>query len=128
MTRYLARRLLGAIPLVLGVATILFLIINLAPGDPALRYLSPNLSAQTLEQIRVNMGLDRPIHIRYLRWMAALARGRPGLLPLAQPTRRRRHPGAPAEHHTPVGHRRRDCLHPGNPSRGHPGRPAVLYP
>ena len=75
MTQYLARRLLGAIPLVLGVATIIFFVVNLAPGDPALRYLSPNLSAETLEQIRVNMGLDRPIHIRYLRWMAALAQG-----------------------------------------------------
>ena len=75
MTRYVARRLLGAIPLVLGIATIVFFVVNLAPGDPALRYVSPNLSAETLDQIRVNMGLDRPIHIRYVKWIAALTRG-----------------------------------------------------
>ena len=75
MTRYIGRRLLGVIPLVLGVATILFFVVNLAPGDPSHRYLSPNLSAETVDQIRVNMGLDRPVHVRYVKWMAALARG-----------------------------------------------------
>jgi peptide/nickel transport system permease protein len=75
VTRYIGRRLLGVIPLVLGVATILFFVVNLAPGDPALRYVSPNLSAETVEQIRVNMGLDRPVHVRYVKWMAGLARG-----------------------------------------------------
>ena len=75
MTRYIGRRLLGVIPLVLGVATILFFVVNLAPGDPALRYVSPSLSAETVEQIRVNMGLDRPVHVRYVKWMGALAKG-----------------------------------------------------
>ncbi len=75
MTTYILRRLLGAVPLVLGIATIIFFVVNLAPGDPALRYMNPNLSPETLEQIRVNMGLDRPVHVRYVKWMAALARG-----------------------------------------------------
>ena len=75
MTTYILKRLLGAVPLVLGIATIIFFVVNLAPGDPALRYMNPNLSSETLEQIRVNMGLDRPVHVRYVKWMAALARG-----------------------------------------------------
>ena len=75
MTQYIARRLLGAIPLVLGVATIVFFVVNLAPGDPALRYISPRLSSETIEQIRVSMGLDQPAYIRYLKWMAGLAQG-----------------------------------------------------
>ena len=73
MTTYILKRLLGAVPLVLGIATIIFFVVNLAPGDPALRYMNPNLSPETLEQIRANMGLDRPVHVRYVRWMTALA-------------------------------------------------------
>ena len=69
------RRLLGAIPLVLGIATIIFFVVNLAPGDPALRFLNPNMTPEVLEQIRVNMGVDQPVHIRYVRWIGALARG-----------------------------------------------------
>lgn len=75
MTRYVARRLLGGIPLVLGIATILFFIVNLAPGDPALVYARPGMDAATMEQIRANFGLDRPIHVRYGRWLISLARG-----------------------------------------------------
>ena len=75
MTTYILKRLLGAVPLVLGIATIIFFVVNLAPGDPALRYMNPNLSHETLEQIRANMGLDRPVHVRYVRWMTALAQG-----------------------------------------------------
>ena len=70
MTRYVARRLLGAIPLVLGIATILFFIVNLAPGDPALVYARPGMDQATMEQIRANFGLDRPIHVRYGRWLS----------------------------------------------------------
>ncbi len=75
MAQYVARRLLGAVPLVLGVATIVFFAVNLAPGDPALRYMSPSLSAETIEQVRVNLGLDQPIPVRYVKWMVALAQG-----------------------------------------------------
>ena len=49
MTTYILKRLLGAVPLVLGIATIIFFVVNLAPGDPALRYMNPNLSPETLE-------------------------------------------------------------------------------
>jgi peptide/nickel transport system permease protein len=75
MRTFMVRRLLGAIPLVLGIATIIFFVVNLAPGDPALRFLNPNMTPEVLEQIRVNMGLDQPVHIRYVRWIGALARG-----------------------------------------------------
>ena len=69
------RRLLGAVPLVLGIATIIFFLVNLAPGDPVLRFVNPNMSPETQEQIRVNLGLDQPIPVRYVRWLGALARG-----------------------------------------------------
>ena len=72
------RRLFGAIPLVLGIATIVFFVVNLAPGDPTSRFLNPNMSPDAIEQVRVNLGLDQPIHIRYVRWLGALAQGNLG--------------------------------------------------
>ena len=71
MTRYVVRRLLGAFPLVLGIATIVFFAVNLAPGDPTLYFLSPGMTQEVVEQMRVNFGLDQPIHIRYVRWLGA---------------------------------------------------------
>lgn len=75
MGRYLIRRLLGAVPLVLGIATIVFFVLNLAPGDPASIYTAPNVSPEVIEQMRTNMGLDRPVHVRYVRWMGSMLRG-----------------------------------------------------
>ncbi len=75
MVRYALRRLLGAIPLVLGIATIVFFVLNLAPGDPVALYTSPTVSAEAQEQIRQNLGLDQPVHTRYVRWMSAMFRG-----------------------------------------------------
>ena len=74
MRTFIVRRLLGAIPLVLGIATIIFFVVNLAPGDVTQRYMSPGMSPETAEQIRINLGLDQPIPIRYVRWLGALAR------------------------------------------------------
>ena len=75
MARYALRRILTAIPLLLGVATIVFLILNLAPGDPASLYFSPTMSPETLEQVRRNMGLDEPLLVRYLHWLGAFVQG-----------------------------------------------------
>jgi peptide/nickel transport system permease protein len=75
VSRYLLRRLLAAIPLVIGVATLIFLVLNLAPGDPAALYFNPNIPPAVLEQLRRNLGLDQPIYIRYWKWLAALATG-----------------------------------------------------
>lgn len=75
MIGFLVRRLLAAIPLVLGIATIVFFLLSLAPGDAASFLVSPNITPEVLEQIRVNMGLDQPVYIRYLRWMGAMLRG-----------------------------------------------------
>ncbi len=75
MIRYLARRLLGAIPLVLGIATIVFFLVNLAPGDPTMYVLSPGMTPEVVEQMRANYGLDEPVHIRYVKWMGAALTG-----------------------------------------------------
>ena len=75
MTLFLLRRLAQAVPLVLGIATIVFFLLSLAPGDAASFLVSPNITPEALEQIRRNMGLDQPVHIRYLRWMGAMLTG-----------------------------------------------------
>lgn len=75
MGKYVLRRLAGAIPLVLGIATIIFFLVNLAPGDPTLLLISPGVTADVIEQMRANFGLDQPIHIRYVRWLGAMLTG-----------------------------------------------------
>jgi len=64
---------------VFGIATILFFILALAPGDPASLLVGPNTSADVLAQMRQNMGLDRPIWVRYWLWSLAVLRGDFGL-------------------------------------------------
>jgi len=75
MGSYIARRLLGSVPLVLGIATIIFFVVNLAPGDPAALYFQQGVPPEVLDQIRRNFGLDQPIHVRYWRWMVAFFTG-----------------------------------------------------
>jgi len=75
MLRYLLRRLLGAIPLILGILTLIFFLMHLAPGDPTSRYFDPNLSPEVMEQMRQNLGLDQPVHIQYVRWMKSFLTG-----------------------------------------------------
>ncbi len=75
MIRYVVRRLLQAIPLVLGVAAVLFVILSLAPGDPASLYFAPGVSPEAMEQLRRSLGLDEPLPLRFVKWLAALVRG-----------------------------------------------------
>jgi peptide/nickel transport system permease protein len=76
MIGYLLRRLLGAIPLLLGILTLIFFVMHLAPGDPTDRIFSnPNVSPEAIEQMRRNLGLDQPLHIQYGRWLWSFVRG-----------------------------------------------------
>lgn len=89
MGAYLVRRLAWTVPLVLGVATVVFFILHLAPGDPATYYIGPGVSPESVEQVRRNMGLDQPAHVRYVRWMGSMLRGDFGVsLARNQPVRR----------------------------------------
>ncbi len=71
LLRYAVRRLIGAIPLLWGIVTLLFLLLHLAPGDPTTAYFNPNVSPDVIEQMRRNFGLDRPLHEQYLRWLGS---------------------------------------------------------
>ncbi|HEX8395604.1 MAG TPA: ABC transporter permease [Longimicrobium sp.] len=75
MIAYLVRRLLGAIPLLLGILTLIFFVLHMAPGDPVLKFASPNVSPEVLDQMRRNFGLDQPLHVQYFKWLWSFVRG-----------------------------------------------------
>src|SRR6266852_3721657 len=76
MSRYLLRRLLIAVPSLLGISVVLFTVLALAPGDPFGELATnPNVPAEVGAALRAKFGLDDPIALRYLRWLAAMLRG-----------------------------------------------------
>jgi peptide/nickel transport system permease protein len=75
MLTFILRRFLSLIPVVWGIATIVFVLMYLVPGDPARLMAGQNASPQTIEALRAKMGLDRPVHERYVLFLTSLARG-----------------------------------------------------
>ena len=76
MTRYIGRRLIGALPVLWGVATLVFVIMRLLPGDPAALMLSEaGGSAQAIAELRAELGLDQPLAVQYGRYLLGLAQG-----------------------------------------------------
>ncbi|NGM44362.1 ABC transporter permease [Rhodobacter sp. SGA-6-6] len=89
MTLFALGRLLSAIPVLIGVTIVVFLSVQLVPGDIALSILGRMASQEQLQALRETMGLDQPIVVQYLRWFGALMQGDIGVslaqqLPVAQ--------------------------------------------
>src|SRR5436305_7413026 len=76
MGTYLLRRLLIALPSLLGISFILFMLLALAPGDPFGELVTnPNVPPEVRLALRAKFGLDDPVWIRYLRWLGAMLQG-----------------------------------------------------
>src|SRR5262245_10965103 len=76
MSRYVIRRLLIAVPALLGISIVLFSVVALAPGDPFQDLAAnPNVPPEIAQQLRAKFGLDDPLPIRYTRWLASMVRG-----------------------------------------------------
>jgi peptide/nickel transport system permease protein len=76
MGRYLLRRLLIAIPSLLGISLILFTVLALAPGDPFGELATnPAVPPEVRTALRIKFGLDDPVALRYFRWLAAMLHG-----------------------------------------------------
>lgn len=76
MSRFLIRRLLQAVPLLLAISLLVFLLIHAAPGGPLAIYLSnPSVRPEDIERLRRALGLDRPLWRQYISWLSAFARG-----------------------------------------------------
>ena len=76
MGRYLLRRLLIAVPSLLGISLVLFTVLALAPGDPFGELASnPNVPPEVAAGLRAKFGLDDPVFLRYLHWLSAMLHG-----------------------------------------------------
>lgn len=78
MITYLIKRILAAVPLLFGLVTLVFLITRLLPGDPTLLFISPKVPPHIAAQLRTEFGLDQPMMVQYVRWVAGLASGNLG--------------------------------------------------
>jgi len=76
MFRYILRRLLIAVPSLLGISLVLFSVLALAPGDPFSDLVSnPNIPAEVALALRQKFGLDDPLMVRYWNWLTAMVQG-----------------------------------------------------
>src|SRR6478752_6479613 len=76
MSQYVLRRLLIAVPSLLGISLILFIVLALAPGDPFSELATnPNVPPEVAAALRAKFGLDDPIYLRYLHWITAMLQG-----------------------------------------------------
>jgi ABC-type dipeptide/oligopeptide/nickel transport system permease component len=72
---YFLYRILSLIPVLFGISIIVFSVIHWIPGDPALLIAGPNAPVEIVENLRIQLGLDQPIHIQYLKWISGVIRG-----------------------------------------------------
>jgi peptide/nickel transport system permease protein len=75
MTQYLIRRLLQVIPITFGILTLIFSLIHMIPGDPAVQIAGENARAEDVAQVRRELGLDKPLLQQYVDYLAGLFRG-----------------------------------------------------
>lgn len=78
MRQLIVRRLLQTIPLLFFVSVACFALIKLAPGDPVLSFVTPNMHPEDIERVRHNLGLDKPAYLQYLLWLKEMFRGNLG--------------------------------------------------
>jgi ABC-type dipeptide/oligopeptide/nickel transport system permease component len=78
MGRYILRRLLIAIPTIIGIVSLVFVVLRLAPGDPVNLMIPPDLPAavreERVDEIRARYGFDQPLYVQYVRYLWGVAR------------------------------------------------------
>jgi peptide/nickel transport system permease protein len=75
MLRYILRRLLISIPVMLGVTVVAYFIMTLAPGDAVDMLVNPGLTAENVALQRKELGLDQPVYVQYAKWINGLLHG-----------------------------------------------------
>jgi peptide/nickel transport system permease protein len=78
LRRYILRRVAAMLATLLFVSVLVFLVVRVLPGDPALVMLGLEASPDTVARLRASMGLDRPLPVQYVEWMADALRGNLG--------------------------------------------------
>ncbi len=69
MSKYIRKRIVEAIPILIFISIISFLLIKLAPGDPIRAFINPQMKPSDIARIRHNLGLDKPTYIQYILWL-----------------------------------------------------------
>src|SRR5712691_11377548 len=75
MLMMVLKRLMMAVPSLIGVVIVAFLLTRALPGDPAAYFAGPAATKEAIEQIRVTLGLDKPLYVQFVRYVGDLARG-----------------------------------------------------
>lgn len=77
MSAYIARRLIIGVPVLLGVTVVVFIFVNLIPGDPATYFVNPELGGDPMQidAVRRQLGLDQPLPLRYIKWLRQTLQG-----------------------------------------------------
>lgn len=76
MTRYIIRRILGMVPLLLGISFIVYALLNLVPGSPTNQFeFNPSIKPEDIARIKTNLGLDAPWYERYFIWLGNAVQG-----------------------------------------------------
>lgn len=75
MKNKIIKRILQAVPMLLFISFVSFLLMNLAPGDPAQGYITPKMSKEQADLIRASLGLDKPMLTRYFLWLKNVLSG-----------------------------------------------------
>jgi peptide/nickel transport system permease protein len=80
MTKFVIRRLIQVVPLLIGITLITFLLANAVPGSPVTNLeFNPRTSQDDIDRIKASLGLDDPIHVRYFTWLSNVTRGDLGI-------------------------------------------------
>lgn len=78
MGKYILKRVISIIPVLLIMSFIVFFLIHLIPGDPAKVILGDQATPEAVERLREQMGLNQPLIFQYLRWMGSILKGNLG--------------------------------------------------
>lgn len=79
MIRYILKRIVQLLPVLAVMSLVVFTLTNILPGDPTVTVLGENASTAQREQLRLQLGLDQPIYVQFVRWAAQAATGNLGL-------------------------------------------------
>ncbi len=79
MLRYTLKRIIGVLPTLIIVVTFVFFFVRMIPGDPARLVAGEQATLDAVEAVRVQLGLDQPIHVQYLKYVGGLLRGDLGM-------------------------------------------------
>lgn len=78
MKKYVIKRLIQSIPILLGITIMTFAIMQLAPGNPMETMINPKISPAEMQEMRESMGLNDPVHVQYFNWMKEILQGNLG--------------------------------------------------